>query len=95
VSYDFYYWLIMSAAFIVTNSLGVGIMWKTQKMLWSFVISFLVNLAIFTAAGIWWASLFVDFARMFGLFGFGIAFVNIEVLLVFALFIMKKKVTQL
>jgi hypothetical protein len=95
MSYDFYYWLIMSAAFILTNVLGIGIMWKTQKMLLSFVSSLVVNLAIFTAAGIWWAGLFVGFPRTFGLFGFGIAMVNIEVLLVFALFIMKKKVTQL
>jgi hypothetical protein len=84
----------MSAAFIITNGLGVGIMLKTQKLLLSFLISLAVNLAIFGGAGIWWASLFEGFNRMFGLFGFGVAFVNIEVLLFFGLFIMKKKSDQ-
>ncbi|NOU98025.1 hypothetical protein GC093_33070 [Paenibacillus sp. LMG 31456] len=93
MSYDFYYWFIMSAAFIITNGLGVGLMLKTQKLLLSTLVSFIVNLAIFVVASIWWASLFEGFARMFGLFGFGVAFVNIEVLLFFGLFIMKKKST--
>jgi hypothetical protein len=91
VSYDFYYWLIMSIAFIVTNAVGVAIMYKTRRMLLSFLVSLMVNTIIFVAAGIWWAGLFVGFSRMFGLFGFGIAYVNIEVLLVFALYIMRKK----
>jgi hypothetical protein len=93
LSYDFYYWLIMSAAFIAVNVVGVGLMWRTQKMLLSFAVSLIVNLIIFVAAGLWWASLFVGFPRTFGLFGYGIAFVNIEVLLLFALFIMRKKST--
>jgi uncharacterized protein YacL len=95
MSYDYYYWLIMSVAFIVTNAVGVAIMYKTRRMLPSFLVSLAVNTVIFVAAGIWWASLFVGFSRMFGLFGFGIAYVNIEVLLVFALFIMKKKPNEL
>jgi uncharacterized protein YacL len=91
VSYDFYYWLIMSVAFAVTNALGVGMMYRTRKLLLSFLVSLAVNTVIFVSAGIWWAGLFIGFSRMFGLFGFGIAYVNIEILLVFALFIMKKK----
>jgi hypothetical protein len=91
VSYDFYYWSIMSAGFILTGVLGVGIMFKTQKMLLSFIVSLLVNLAVFGGGSLWWAGLFEGFSRMFGLFGFGIAFVNIEVLLLFGLFIMRKK----
>jgi hypothetical protein len=93
LSYDFYYWLIMGIAFVVTNALGVGLMWKTQKLLLSFTVSFVIDLIIFAAASFWWASLFTGFSRTFGLVGYVIAFVNIEVLLLFALFIMKKKVT--
>ncbi|PZE21024.1 hypothetical protein [Paenibacillus xerothermodurans] len=91
MSYDFYYWFIMSSAFVVTNVIGVAIMYKTRRFLLSFLVSLFVNTAIFVAAGVWWAGLFEGFSRMFGLFGYGIAYVNIEVLLVFALFIMKKK----
>jgi hypothetical protein len=91
LSYDLYYWLIMGAAFVVTNVLGIGLMWKTQKVLVSFGISLVVGLIIFVAASLWWASLFTGFSRSFGLVGFVIAFVNIEVLLLFALFIMKRK----
>ncbi|OXM84381.1 hypothetical protein [Paenibacillus rigui] len=91
MSYDFIYWFIMGAAFVISNVLGVGLMLKFHKLLLSFLVSFIVNLAIFLTAGIWWAGLFEGFSRMFGLFGFGIAFVNIEVLLFFTLFVMKKK----
>jgi hypothetical protein len=91
LSYDFYYWLIMSIAFVVTNALGVGMMWKTQKLLLSFAVSLLVDMIIFGVAGVWWASLFEGFSRTFGLAGYAVAFVNIEVLLFFALFVMKKK----
>ncbi|NHN31369.1 hypothetical protein [Paenibacillus agricola] len=93
MSYDFYYWLIMGVAFVVTNALGVGLMWRTQKLFLSFGASSALDLLIFAAAAFWWASLFTGFARTFGLVGFVIAFVNIEVLLLFALFIMKKKST--
>ncbi|MCS7462210.1 hypothetical protein N0M98_18890 [Paenibacillus doosanensis] len=91
MSYDFYYWSIMSAAFIATNLVGVLLMLKTKKMLLSFLVSLFVDLAIFVPACLWWASLFEGFSLMFGLFGYGIAFVNTEILLAFALFVMKKK----
>ncbi|TDF95785.1 hypothetical protein [Paenibacillus piri] len=91
MSYDFYYWFIMSAAFIITNAVGAALMLKTQRLLLSFLVSLAVNLAIFVPASIWWAGMFEGFSQMFGLFGYGIAFVNIEVLLVFGLFILRKK----
>ena len=91
MSYDFYYWLIMSAAFVVTNAVGVGIMYQTRRLLLSFLVSLAVNTAVFLTAGIWWAGLFEGFPKMFGLFGYGIAYINIEILLLFALFIMKQK----
>lgn len=91
MSYDFIYWSIMGAAFVISNVLGVGLMLKSHKLLLSFLVSLIVDLAIFLAAGMWWADLFEGFSRMFGLFGFGIAFVNIEILLLFTLFVMKKK----
>lgn len=91
MSYDLIYWSIMGAGFVIANVVGVGLMLKSHKLLISFLVSFIVNLAIFVVAGIWWAGLFEGFSRMFGLFGFGIAFVNIEVLLLFTLFVMKKK----
>ncbi|SFL24592.1 hypothetical protein SAMN03159341_104230 [Paenibacillus sp. 1_12] len=93
MSYDFYYWLIMGVGFIIPNLVGVGLMWKTQKLLMSSLVSLVINLIIFVPASLWWAALFVGFPRTFGLAGYGIAFVNIEVLLLFALIIMRKKST--
>ncbi|WP_282936800.1 hypothetical protein [Paenibacillus sp. RC67] len=91
LSYDNIYWLILSAAFVFPLVIGILIMVKTKKMLVSFLVSLVVNLAITVPACIWWASLFEGFSRMFGLFGFGVTFGNTEVLLLFALFIMRKK----
>ncbi|GAA4862058.1 hypothetical protein GCM10023310_46820 [Paenibacillus vulneris] len=91
MSYDNIYWLIISAAFVFPLLIGILIMLKTKRMLVSFLISLAVNLAITVPSCMWWSSLFEGFSRMFGLFGFGVAFVNTEVLVLFALFIMRKK----
>ncbi|ULL14547.1 hypothetical protein DVH26_08855 [Paenibacillus sp. H1-7] len=91
MSYDTYYWLIMSVAFILTHVVGVLLMLKTQKLLLSFLASLAANLAVLIPASLWWASMFEGFALVFGLSGYGIAFVNTEVLVFFAIFIMKKK----
>jgi len=91
LSYDTYYWLIMSVSFILTPVAGVLIMKKTEKLLVSFLISLAANVAVLAPASIWWASLFEGFSLVFGLVGYGIAFVNTQVLVFFALFIMRKR----
>ncbi|TVY00284.1 hypothetical protein [Paenibacillus cremeus] len=97
MTYDTIYWLILGAAFVLTGVVGVWVMLRTGKLLPSFIAGTLVNLLIIGAGWWWWAHVFAgseqDFSRRFGLFGFGVCFVNDEVLLFFAQLIMKRKVS--
>jgi len=91
LSNDVIYWLIIGAAFALTAVIALAVMKWTDKFAFAFGISFLANFVIFMIGSFWWNGLYAGVQRMFGLFGFWIAFVNIEVLVFFALFIMKKK----
>ncbi|MGG1600395.1 hypothetical protein [Paenibacillus naphthalenovorans] len=95
MTYDSIYWLILGAGCILTGLVGIGSMIKTGKLLWSFLAGTAVNMIITFPSCWWWASVFAGpdhhFSRMFGLFGLLISFVNNEVLLFFAQFVMKKK----
>ncbi len=95
MTYDSIYWLIMGIGFVLTGVVGIGVMLKTRRLGASFIAGSAVNTLVFAAAGIWWAQVFSSpedsFSLMFGLFGFGIAFVNNEVLLFFAQLIMRNR----
>lgn len=79
----------------MTGLVGMGFMIKTKKLLLSFLAGTAINVIITVAACWWWISVFAGpehhFSRMFGLFGLIISFVNNEVLLFFAQFIMRRK----
>ncbi len=96
MTYDTIYWLMLGAGFVFTGLVGVLLMWKTEKLLLSFLAGTAVNVLLTGGAVWWWSSVFAgaeqQFSRMFGLFGLGISFVNNEVLLFFAQLIMKKKI---
>ncbi|TBL81140.1 hypothetical protein [Paenibacillus thalictri] len=95
MSNEMIYWLFIGAAFIVSSVLALVLMVKLDKMAWAFWVSFAVN-AVITAAGcFWWDGLYTGVQRLFGIFGYWIAFANIEIILFFALFIMKKRKTNL
>jgi hypothetical protein len=91
LTHDTMYWSIIGAAFILTGIIAVAIMGRTNKLSAAFFVSLLVCLLITIGGSIWWNGLYEGVQRMFGLFGLWIAFVNIEVLVLFALFIMKKR----
>lgn len=91
MSNDMIYWLIIGAGFVLAAGIALAVMKRTGKLGPAFGISFLVNCIIFVAGSFWWNGLYMGVQRMFGLFGFWIAFVNIEILVFFALFIIKKK----
>ncbi|UUZ80067.1 hypothetical protein LJK88_34520 [Paenibacillus sp. P26] len=97
MTYDTIYWLILGAAFVMTGLAGIPIMLKTEKILPSLLSGSAANLIITGAACWWWSTVFSGslqtFSRQFGLFGLGVCFVNNEVLLFFALLIMKRKVS--
>ncbi|MCZ8511993.1 hypothetical protein O9H85_06050 [Paenibacillus filicis] len=97
MTYDTIYWLILGASFVLTGIVGVLAMKKTGKLLISFTAGSLVNLLVIGAGWTWWSGVFagseMSFSRLFGLFGFGVCWVNNEVLLIFAQLIMKRKVS--
>ncbi|MFC6230569.1 hypothetical protein ACFQI7_22360 [Paenibacillus allorhizosphaerae] len=96
MTYDTIYWMVLGASFVLTGIVGVLVMLKTEKLLLSFIAGSLINILIIGAAWWWWSTMFAgneqQFSRQFGLFGFGVCFVNNEVLLFFAQLIMKRKV---
>ncbi|MBU7318085.1 hypothetical protein [Paenibacillus oleatilyticus] len=96
MTYDAIYWLMLGAGFVVTGLVGILMMWKTEKLLLSFLAGTAVNIVLTAGAVWWWSSAFAgseqQFSRMFGLFGLGVSFANNEVLLFFAQLIMKKKI---
>jgi hypothetical protein len=95
LTYDTIYWLIMGASFVLTGVAGIWAMYKTGKLGLSFLIGSFFNIVILVGACIWWARVFAapeqQFSLMFGIFGFGIALVNNEVLLFFAQWMMKRR----
>ncbi|MED4601143.1 hypothetical protein P9314_10555 [Paenibacillus validus] len=96
LTYDTIFWVVIGAGFVLTGLVGILLMWKTGLLLLSFLAGSAVNIAITASAVWWWASVFPGteqhFARMFGIFGLGVSFVNNEVLLFFAQLAMKKKI---
>ncbi|MFB6365439.1 hypothetical protein ACFCP7_15380 [Paenibacillus elgii] len=96
MTYDAIYWLMLGAGFVLTGLVGVLMMWKTEKLLLSFLAGTAVNVLLTAGALWWWSSAFAgseqQFSRMFGLFGLGVSFANNEVLLFFTQLIMKKKI---
>jgi hypothetical protein len=95
LTYDSIYWLIMGIGFLGTGIAGIWAMISTGRLGLSFLIGSVFNIITFVGAGIWWAQVFSapeqQFSLMFGMFGFGIALVNNEVLLFFAQWMMKRK----
>ncbi len=87
MTYDTIFWVVIGAGFVLTGLVGILLMWKTGLLLLSFLAGSAVNIAITASAVWWWASVFPGteqhFARMFGIFGLGVSFVNNEVLLFF------------
>ncbi|WP_248924787.1 hypothetical protein [Paenibacillus hamazuiensis] len=91
MSNDMIYWVIIGAGFAATAVLALVVMAKTGRLSVAFAVSLLADAVIFIGGSLWWNGLYTGVQRMFGLFGFWIAFVNIEVIVFFALFIMKKR----
>ncbi|WP_159881413.1 hypothetical protein [Paenibacillus puerhi] len=96
MTYDTIFWLLLGVGFVMTGIVGIWPMWKTEKLGMSFLAGSVVNTLIAGGSIWWWASVFngegQEFSKMFGIFGYGVSYVNNEVLLFFALLGMKRKI---
>ena len=92
LSVDMLYWSFMGVAFIVTGIVGITIMLLTQKIGRAFWWSLAVNALIFIAASVWYYQISdAPFRHTLGrLLFYVIAFINIEVLIGFALLTLRK-----
>lgn len=91
MSNDMMYWLIIGSAFALTSLLALILMLRTNRLAPAFWISLAANFIIIVYGTLWWNGLYTGVQRMFGIFGFWVAFANIEILVFFVLFSIRKK----
>lgn len=86
------YWVFLGIAFVVPFVIGVLLMWKTNRLGFSFWITTALNIVMTLFAAFWWKSVTTDqFQMMFGMAFYGVSAVNLMIIEFFALFSIRKK----
>lgn len=92
MSGNVWYWSFVGIGFVLTMAAGIMLMRKTNRLGFSFLLSSVLNLAVFAAASLWWFGQTSDsFERATGIAFYGIAFVNVAAFDIFALASMRKQ----